>query len=390
VTVLKAREELPLNADPILAVEAMEALHSDNMTELTSFALDLHNLGAAQFFSVGVTTVNFLTIKEMELRTGNPNAYLQNALTYIQAHGVAFANHHSVDAHALNHEVERYLSETLMPVLNGVGNLSLDFPTDAPEHTRQYVLALTYVTYAFYITAHGSVTGGEVSFNDLRKQIESKTEQFIQTPENNLVEMNPDVPQEPLNTSHFGIINRSSFQSPAHEATSTVDVSIPLQLSAYYSDSNKDAINETVEDVASGKLDIEVLLKPTLHFCRAILIIVFNMTSQADRDSYMAAANANITKSRMEGLVTHRFGVEQRHIDVAIQSILMTLSSLMMNHGSFYEGNLPDPDSAEYRETVFAYIVGLGMVADAYSVLVTGRLGLSEKEFAEKLYEVLN
>jgi len=390
---LRARIELPDNADPILAVEAMEAVHARDSASLAQFALELHDLGAAQFYSVGVTTINFLTIKGMEVRTGNPNVYLKSAIDYIQNHGVEFAETYSVDANALSDEVSRYLSDTLMPILNGTENLSLDFPNDAPEHTRQYVLALTYVSYAFFITAHREVTGeADISFDELKEQIENRAALVVEgSAHKGSHHHHPlDVPQEPLETSHLGYIHRSSFHSPTHEATSKVDISIPLQLSKFYGESNKVGMQETAKDVLLGKISIEEIVKPVLHFCRAVLIIVFNLTSQEDRDSYMAAANANITKSRKEGLVTNRFEVSQSHLDASTQNILLSLSSLMSNHGAFYEGGALDPDSSEYEQFLYAYIVSLGMIADAYSVLVTGRLGLDDEKFASHLRGVLS
>lgn len=389
MNVLKARVDLPDNADPILVIDAMEALHSDKSDSLSGFALELHKIGAAQFYSVGVTTVNFLTIKGMEARTGNPGGYLKDAIDYIQSHGTEFSERHSVDPRALNSEVDLYLKETLMPVLNGVANLSLNFPNDAPEHTRQYVLALTYVTYAFFVTAHLESTGeSEISFESLREQIINRSEKAeggISNPHSD-----PDVPQEPLETSHFGEIHRSNFVSPAHEATSTVDVTIPIQLSEYYGASDENGMREVAADIVAGRISIDEIFKPVLHFCRAVLIIVFNMTNEDERDSYMAAANANITKAQREGLVTNRFGVSQKELDIATKNILLSLSSLMANHGAFYEGALPDPEDADYAQLVHAYVVSMGMITDAYSVLVTGRLGLDKQNFDLHLRKVLS
>lgn len=384
---LKARNEISDNADPLLAVEAIEAFHEKDTDGLTQFARQLHTLGAAQFFGVSATTVNFLTIKGMEQRIENPNDYLQSVIQYIQENGHEFSERYAVDPIALNEEVSTYLQQTLMPILNGTAALSLDFPADAPEHTRQYVLALTYVTYAFFVTAHHAVTGeSELSFRELREQIEYRTQ--VDIGEDNL-NHNPEIPFEPLTTSHLGEIQKSSFLSPAHEATSTVDITIPSRIAKIYNDGDKKSLNELVDDVSSGALDIEALLKPSLHFCRAVLIIVFNLTNALERDSYMAAAHANITKARNEGLATNRFGVEQTRLDLSTQSIMIALSSLMSNHGAFYEGQLPDPTIEGYKELLYAYLVSLGMVIDAYSVLVTGRLGLSEKEFISQLNNVL-
>lgn len=383
---LQIREPLQLNADPLLAVEAMEAFHAKDVESIKSFANDLHESKATQFFTLATTTICFMTIKGIEALTGNPDQYINDALEYIKENGVNVSDETGVDPHALSGEVGKYIIGTLLPTLNGEeATVSIDFPNDQPVHTHQYVVALTFVSYAFFVTAHKAVTEDEISFEEIRNQINIRNQQM------QIVmgaESNPNIPREAEGVSHFARMNRSIYDSPFHEVASSVDVQIPLALIEHYVRGDKAAYADLVRDIFAGKLSLDEVLKSVIHFCRAVLIIIFSMTTLEDRESYIPTVNANIAKSRQEGLVTKRFGISQENLDGSTKEILMALSSLMSNQGAVYDAALPDPDNESYQELLHAYIVALSMVADAYSVLITGKLGMHPDDFSEQLKSI--